>query len=210
MAVKKGDTVFIGKAGGICGYMSHGINIIRKSSSLTGKRVGRDPAFQGFRASGNRMKQASPIASSLYKLIPEEQKVYSLYRTLTGAALKMIKEGLDKEIIVARLREQYIDPLIEQPEPVKQAQVVRRIADWSDKVGNYIISGLPVLKAGVRSQGKAIRSLPVIRKHRTIPYISERRQLLLSQSYQNREEDLVQLLPLQTKRTQYQALNLHE
>ena len=69
MPINKSDIVFIGNTGGICGYMSHGINIIRKSSSLTGKRVEKDPAFKGFRNSCNRMKEASPIASSLYNSI---------------------------------------------------------------------------------------------------------------------------------------------
>jgi hypothetical protein len=64
-----------------------GHNIIRKSSSLTGARVMKEIAFKGFRESGNRMKQASPIAASLYKLIPAELKQYSLYRLLTGEAL---------------------------------------------------------------------------------------------------------------------------
>ncbi|HEV3223654.1 MAG TPA: hypothetical protein VGZ90_12290 [Puia sp.] len=114
MPINKSDIVFIGNAGGICGYMSHGINIIRKSTSLTGKRVKQDPAFKGFRRRCNRMKEASPIAASLYKLLPEEQKIYALYRTLTGEALKMLKQGLEKETVLARLKEQYIDPVIEQ------------------------------------------------------------------------------------------------
>ena len=79
MPINKSDIVFIGNTGGICGYMSHGINIIRKSSSLTGKRVEKDPAFKGFRNSCNRMKEASPIASSLYNLLTQEQKsIYPL------------------------------------------------------------------------------------------------------------------------------------
>ncbi len=114
MPINKSDVVFIGNAGGICGYMSHGINIIRKSTSLTGKRIEKDPSFEGFRNSGNRMKEASPIAASLYNLLPKEQKVFAFYRTLTGEALKMIKQGLDKEIVRARLKEQYIDPVMER------------------------------------------------------------------------------------------------
>jgi hypothetical protein len=51
----------------------------------------KDPAFKDFRASGNRMKEASPIAAELYNQIPKEQNNYSLYRYSTGEALKMIK-----------------------------------------------------------------------------------------------------------------------
>jgi hypothetical protein len=113
MPINKSNIIFIGNAGGICGYLSHGINIIRKSSSLTTKRVAEEPEFEGFRNSGNRMRQASPIAASLYQLLPKKQKVYALYRTLTGEVLKMIKQGIEVELIVTRLKEQYIDPILE-------------------------------------------------------------------------------------------------
>ena len=91
-------------------YFGH--NIIRRTTSLTGARVKTDKAFKGFRESSNRMKQASPIAASLYKLIPAENKQYAVYRLLTSEALKMIKEGLDTEIIVESLKRIYIEPLM--------------------------------------------------------------------------------------------------
>ena len=99
-------------------YYSHHfrLNIVRKTTSLTGQRVKTDMAFKGFRESSNRMKQASPIAASLYKLIPAETKQYSIYRLLTSEALKMIKEGLDIVIIIETLNRTYIEPLINEPE----------------------------------------------------------------------------------------------
>jgi hypothetical protein len=97
-------------------YSPHfGLNIIRKTTSLTGTRVKTDKAFKGFRESGNRMKQASPIAASLYKLIPAEIKQYSMYRLLTGEALNMLKEGLNTELITEKLKRKYIDPLLNEP-----------------------------------------------------------------------------------------------
>jgi hypothetical protein len=98
-------------------YSPHfGQNIIRRTSSLTGVRVKTDSAFKGFRESSNRMKQASPIAASLYKLIPAETKQYSIYRLLTSEALKMLKAGLDIGIITEYLKTTYIEPLINEPE----------------------------------------------------------------------------------------------
>ena len=81
---------------GLCLYYSpyFNQNIWRKSSSLTGERTKKDPAFKGFRQSINRMKEASPIAASLYKQVPVQVKQYALYRTLTGEAIKMLKEGI--------------------------------------------------------------------------------------------------------------------
>jgi hypothetical protein len=92
-----------------------GKNIVRRCSSLTGERVKKDAAFKGFRESGNRMKEASPIASSLYKMVPVELKQYSLYRLLTGEALKMLKAGKDTTTINETLKKIYIDPLLHEP-----------------------------------------------------------------------------------------------
>jgi hypothetical protein len=122
MAIKREGISFIGTVGGICGYLSHGRNIIRAASPLTGARTKKDPAFEGFRQSGNRMKQASPLAAALYSLIPEKQRQYSLYRRLTGEALKMIKQGVDKEVITETLRQVYIEPLL-QPQAKQPASV---------------------------------------------------------------------------------------
>jgi hypothetical protein len=101
---------------GLYFYYSHhfGLNIVRKTTSLTGQRVKTDNAFKGFRESSNRMKQASPIAASLYKMLPAENKQYAIYRLLTSEALKMIKEGLDTEIIVESLKRIYIEPLMNE------------------------------------------------------------------------------------------------
>ncbi len=80
-------------------------NIWRRGSSLTGERTKKDPAFKGFRQSSSRLKEASPIAASLYKLVPEQVKQYALYRTLTGKAIKMLKEGLEASVITGNPEE---------------------------------------------------------------------------------------------------------
>ncbi len=123
MAINKGDIPFIGTRDGICGYWWHGINIIRKSTPLESPRVKKDHAFKGFRRSCSRMKEASPIAASLYNQIPEGQKKYSLYRLLTGEALKMLKEGVDKVDITEKLQKQYIDPVIQETLQLQKPKV---------------------------------------------------------------------------------------
>ncbi|MDP4212843.1 MAG: hypothetical protein Q8926_09475 [Bacteroidota bacterium] len=102
----------------MCFYYSpyFGQNIWRRGSSLTGERTGKDPAFKGFRQSSSRLKQASPIAASLYKLVPGEVKQHALYRTLTGEAIRMLKEGMEAALITKTLKKKYIDPLRDAPE----------------------------------------------------------------------------------------------
>ena len=86
--------------------------IVRVKSSITGARIARDPVFEGFRQSSVRMKDASPIAAKLYNQIPKEKKEFTLYRLLTGEALKMLKQGINKEVIIQKLQELYIDPAL--------------------------------------------------------------------------------------------------
>jgi hypothetical protein len=119
-----------------------GKNIVRRCTSLTGERVKNDAAFKGFRESGNRMKEASPIASSLYKMVPAEIKQYSLYRLITGEALRMLKVGKDPESIIESLKQIYIDPLLNQyfpnPSPRKTRLRHRR--------GNLQLTGSNLLE----------------------------------------------------------------
>lgn len=73
-------------------------------------------AFDGFRKSSGRLKEASPIAAALYNLLPKAQKQYSLYRLLTGETIKMIKEQIDKRLISEILYKQHIEPRLLYPE----------------------------------------------------------------------------------------------
>jgi hypothetical protein len=108
----------------MCFYHSphFGQNIWRRGSSLTGERTKTDPAFKGFRQSSSRLKEASPIAASLYKLIPKEQKEYALYRTLTGEAIKMLKENMEAVVIAETLKTIYIDPLLQEPKKISSVE----------------------------------------------------------------------------------------
>jgi hypothetical protein len=103
---------------GMCFYYSPYFdqNIWRRGSSLTGERTKKDPAFKGFRQSSSRLKEASPIAATLYKLVPKQVKQHALYRTLTGEAIKMLKEGMETALITETLKKKYIDPLPDAPE----------------------------------------------------------------------------------------------
>ena len=70
------------------------------------------------------MKEASPIAASLYKMVPEQVKQYALYRTLTGEAIKMLKEGMEAVFITETLKKKYIDPLLDAPNSTTKNRTV--------------------------------------------------------------------------------------
>src|SRR6186713_177954 len=77
-------------------------------SNITGKRIKKDPVFEGFRKSSVRMKDASPIASAVYQQLPV--KYYPLYREMTGKALLWLKEGIPAAVIRDRLIREYLQP----------------------------------------------------------------------------------------------------
>jgi hypothetical protein len=134
-------------------------NIWRKASLLTGERTRKDPAFKGFRQSISRMKEASPIAASLYKLVPVHLKQFNLYRTLTGEAIKMLKEGIEAAAITETLKKKYIDPLLDAPKKNSEIRtgeesITRdRVKDISD------FTSYPQIPSRIRKISRTRRSI---------------------------------------------------
>jgi hypothetical protein len=110
---------------------------VRMKSSITGERIKKDPVFKGFRKSSGRMKEASPIASIVYKQLPV--KNYSLYREMTGKAILWLKEGLSAAIILDKLSREYL------PKPYKIPSIIklppRPIARGRYRLPAFIVCG---------------------------------------------------------------------
>jgi hypothetical protein len=146
---------------GMCFYYSphFEMNIWRHSSSLTGQRTRKDPAFKGFRQSSSRLKQGSPIAASLYKMIPAHVKQFALYRTLTGEAIKMLKEGMEAGVITETLKKKYIDPLLEIPEKSFGNKLVERPATGDRIKGMRDFTLYPQMPSDIRRTPGTHRAL---------------------------------------------------
>jgi hypothetical protein len=138
-------------------------NIVRRTTSLTGNRVKKDPAFKGFRESGSRMKQASPIAASLYKLVPAELKQYSIYRLLTGEALKMLKAGFDQAVILDELRRIHIEPLLHatDKERNRSEKIRDEEAAHEGRLKRFIKYPVPESRVSYRMKRRKEHRLPV-------------------------------------------------
>jgi hypothetical protein len=145
---------------GLCFYYSpyFNQNIWRHASSITGERTKKDPAFKGFRQSSSRLKEASPIAASLYKLVPEQVKQYAIYRTLTGEAIKMLKEGIEAAVIREALKEKYIDPLLDAPKKNSENKTVEEPLTRGRKKDMADFTSYPQLPSGVRKISRTRRS----------------------------------------------------
>ena len=140
-------------------YSPHfGQNIWRRGTSLTGERTKKDPAFKGFRQSSSRLKIASPIAASLYKMVPEQLKQYSLYRTLTGEAIKMLKEGIDEAVIAETLKTKYINQLLDLSKKKSENRMVEEPATKERFRNMRDFTSYPQISSPVRKITRTRRS----------------------------------------------------
>jgi hypothetical protein len=179
----------------MCFYYSpyFGLNIWRRGSSLTGERTKKDPAFKRFRQSSSRLKEASPIAASLYKLVPVQVKQYALFRTLTGEAIKLLKEGMEVAAITETLKKKYIDPLLDAPKKAGSRTVEEPVTRERVKGMNDFTS-YPQVSSGVRKISRTHRSflLQKIREGQpAVEYFSSTCSDHLPQSRRNLSESLI-------------------
>jgi len=104
MAWFKGIPPVTGTFGPVCIYKMHGRYFMRSRSSLTGKRVKRDPAFRKTMEYAALLGKASRIGSAVYAGLPAHQKEHALYRKLTGEAMTWLKYGWPQEDVLQWLQ----------------------------------------------------------------------------------------------------------
>jgi hypothetical protein len=138
MAKQAGDIKLIGCIQNLQFYKMGDTHYVRKKSSLTGRRVKKDKAFTLTMAYSDLLKIASPIASVVYNQLPKETREHSYFRTLTGIAIRLIKEGKTVEEIYLQL---YKETFPSQEKPA-DATVKEHAIDTSfaDKVLKQIFS----------------------------------------------------------------------
>lgn len=125
MPKQKGPVYYTGTYGDACFYKMDGQYYVRKKSNLSGKRVKRAPSFELTRVYADLLAQASRLAAAVYRPLPREQKKLALYRAMTGEALRMLKQGVNAEVISVRL-EEYCAPKVVKVKPVERKQVAAR------------------------------------------------------------------------------------
>ena len=90
-------------------YKMDGEYYVRTKSSLTAKRVKKDPRFRLTMVNAGLMGRASKIGSVVYKALPVEFRKFWMYRSFTGEALKMLKGGMMEEEVREKLMELYVN-----------------------------------------------------------------------------------------------------
>jgi hypothetical protein len=87
-------------------------------SSLSGKRVKTDPAFRKTMQYARLLGKASKIASQVYSTYPKATRQFAEYRSLTGKAMQLLKDGLTEAAVLNILM------------PVKKAERKRHKATY--------------------------------------------------------------------------------
>ena len=109
---KQLETEFIGTVCGLTLYRMAGKYYARQKSSLSRKRVLKDPAYKPTMKNAGVLGKASPIGAKLYRLIDKEIRKRSMYQKLTGKVMRMLKEGMREKEIFSSLKDQIINKKI--------------------------------------------------------------------------------------------------
>ena len=96
MARQAGSVFIEGTIEDLTFYIVDGIGYVRRKSSLTGKRVKKDPKFARTMQSAERLKLGSQLASKVYRSLPKEEQVYKLFKQLKSIAILALKEGKEE------------------------------------------------------------------------------------------------------------------
>lgn len=110
---------------GLTFYKANGQNLVRKKSSLSARRVKTSPAFALTRYHADLLKQASKIASEVYRALPVNWRQYWMFRAFTGEAMQLIKEGKKTEEVIKELKKVYIDEILKTQEKRPREQGTR-------------------------------------------------------------------------------------
>src|ERR687883_256253 len=73
-------------------YKYAGQYYVRRKSSLTAKRIKKDPAYALFRHHSDLFALASSIAKPLYWMLPKAKRQHRVYGALTGKIKQLLME----------------------------------------------------------------------------------------------------------------------
>lgn len=103
MAKQVGPYKITGTIDNLCFYKMDGQYYARLKSSLTGKRVKKDPAFARTMQNASLFGRASSLASEIKRSYPKEEQNRELYRQLHRKVLDLLKAGIAEAEIMQQL-----------------------------------------------------------------------------------------------------------
>ena len=103
MAKQVGSIFLTGSLSDLCFYEMDGKHYVRAKSSLSRKRVLKDPAFKKTRENAGLLGRASAIASRFYRSLDREKRNRRLYQMLTGRVMEQLKNSKNEQEIILML-----------------------------------------------------------------------------------------------------------
>lgn len=150
MAKQCGPLPFTGTIGNICFYKLGNQYYARMKSSLSSKRVKKDPAFRRTMQHAGILAQASRLASTVYSRIPKDEREHSRYRKMTGAAILMLREEKTPDQIILELATAYLQSPAEQTMDLSAKTETKR----TETPAAHIRSSTTKIPAGKHQQGR--------------------------------------------------------
>lgn len=161
MAKQIGPVKIEGTVGNVTFYQLDGEYCARLKSSLSGKRVKKDPCFRRTMEYAGWLKQASGLASSCYRALPKEERAHAMYRQMVGMAMQMLKAGKDAEVIAVCLEMMFRSEDVMVAEEAMYVDNTGRLA--SGIFGNNLITSPPLVFPEIPETHQKTRGIhPVI------------------------------------------------
>lgn len=136
---------------------------VRTKSSLNRKRVRKDPAFQRTMINAGLLGRASKIGSKIYKSLPANWRKFWMYRSFTGEALLLLRDGMMEDEITALMLKRYVEVKQDNPGQVYKVKEVSKDERFEYKVIDAK-QGVKNSKLGITSskqlQVKAYNTIP--------------------------------------------------
>jgi hypothetical protein len=137
MAKQIGPVKVVGTIGNICFYKMGDEYYARLKSSLTGKRVKKDPRFKRTMEFASFLTIAAKIASEIYSTLPKQR---GLYRKMVGMAMQLLKLGVEREETVLQLKEILAAATLKEAaaqlaEPIPSLEAEQRPAELHGRPG---------------------------------------------------------------------------
>jgi len=142
MAKQTGKVQITGKIGNIIYYKMNGKYYAREKSSLSGKRVKRDPAFRRTMEFAKLFGLASKIASEVYRKLPAGVRNYKLYRKMTGIANKWLKDGVDQLLAAEKLQSMFVSKDLQSTVTGLRKPIPKQVEKKQVKYGTVVTSSL--------------------------------------------------------------------
>ncbi len=126
MARQAGHIKIEGTIGGLCFYRLGEEYYVRRKSSLSRRRVLKDPCFTRSRAAAERFGLAVKLAAQVYRRLPAADKGHGVIGRMTAVANRILCDGHKRDAALLLLERVYLhgdkSGLLQSPHVVSAAE----------------------------------------------------------------------------------------